>query len=209
MPAACPKCAHPTPDGNPVACANCGVVFAKIAAANHAILQANAKPRRRFGALHIILLTAIAVVAGIIAMALHQQAPTTRVDQPGQKAAIADRKQASEAGSETQRALNEMTAMLRKWDDASTLAGMTPRAGLATQISALQGIRRDMQAMVVPPCADESKSLAVESMQTAINGYMLFMASTRDEYEAKALIHKSATLMQQSNEAGEACNKTY
>lgn len=209
MTAACPKCAHPKPEGNPTTCPSCGVVFAKLATAQHAMPQMYAKPRRRFGLLHVILIALFLAGSGIATWVLIKHQPAARIDHPDQRAAIANRKQTDNKRSETQQALNDMTAILRKWEDASALAGATSRMSLATPVASLQAIRREMQSLIVPPCADESKALAVQSMETAISGFMAFMSSAGDDYQAKTLMHRSAVLMQQSNEAGEACNKTY
>lgn len=211
MSTACPKCATPKPD-DATACQNCGVIFAKLASARVADVSLYAPNKPRFGAFHAFILAVVLCVAGtaswhFIKKTAAGKAAVAQAAHAKQNDALTDRKRAEAQRSEANKALNNLTSILRKWDDAAKLADITSRNALATPVASLQAIRREAQDLIVPPCADETKRLAVQAMDSSINGFMLFMQSADAKYEAGKLINESATLLQKSNDASDACNR--
>lgn len=72
-------------------------------------------------------------------------------------------------------ALTQIQSVAREWDDANKLAGQTPRASLAQQISTLQAVRRKVQDIAVPDCATAMKQALVASMDASIDAYVAFL----------------------------------
>jgi hypothetical protein len=68
----------------------------------------------------------------------------------------------------------------QKWEDATKLAGSTPRAALASQINTLQEIRREVQAVDVPECSQVVKDNLVASMDSGIDAYLAFLGQKKD-----------------------------
>ena len=68
----------------------------------------------------------------------------------------------------------------REWDDANKVAGQTPRSALAVQIAALQAVRRKVQDVQVPDCANAAKTALVQSMDASIDGYVAFLGQKSD-----------------------------
>lgn len=77
-------------------------------------------------------------------------------------------------------ALAQVQSAAREWDDANKLAGQTPRASLAVQIAALQAVRRKVQDITVPACANAMKSALIASMDASIEGYVAFLGQKSD-----------------------------
>lgn len=76
--------------------------------------------------------------------------------------------------------LAEIQPLAREWDDASALAGQTPRSALAQQIESLQAVRRKAQDVQAPDCAAAVKTALVESMEATITGYIAFLGQKPD-----------------------------
>lgn len=78
------------------------------------------------------------------------------------------------------KALDLLNAVARRWDDALHLADSTPRIQLATQISNLQQIRRDVEDQDWPECAQGAQRALVKAMNAAIDGFIAFMTDKPD-----------------------------
>jgi hypothetical protein len=84
--------------------------------------------------------------------------------------------------------------LAQRWTDATTLAGNTPRASLAPQISELQAIRREVQALAVPSCAEPTRESLVAAMDSTIQAYLDFLAQ-KPESEVTAGFEAAAAHM--------------
>ena len=73
-----------------------------------------------------------------------------------------------------------MKPLLQKWDDAITLANQTPRMQLAAQIQNLQSIRREVAAVEVQSCLQDTHAILLRAMDLQINGFLSFLAQDPD-----------------------------
>lgn len=78
-------------------------------------------------------------------------------------------------------ALGRLRTHAQRFDDANRVANSAPRISLAQPIAVLQGIRRDVEAVVVPSCLDGSKGALLSAMDEYIGGYLVFMARGDDD----------------------------
>jgi xanthine dehydrogenase iron-sulfur cluster and FAD-binding subunit A len=76
--------------------------------------------------------------------------------------------------------LEQIQPLAREWDDATKLAGSTPRASLSAQIGSLQGIRRRAQELTAPACAKPAQDKLIASMDTTIQTFLDFLAQKPD-----------------------------
>jgi hypothetical protein len=76
--------------------------------------------------------------------------------------------------------LGQIQTIARSWDDATALAGQTPRASLSAQIDKLQAIRRQTQALEPPECAQAAQTHLVASMDASIQAYIDFLGQKTD-----------------------------
>lgn len=70
--------------------------------------------------------------------------------------------------------------LAKQWDDAVALANQTPRASLAPQISALQSIERETEALTVDECLKDTHAELVSSMTSTIDGFLAFLGQEPD-----------------------------
>ena len=73
-----------------------------------------------------------------------------------------------------------LQGLLQEWQDASTLAGTTPRVSLAPQVATLQGIRRKVQALEPPACGKDARDSLVIAMDAGIDAYTAFLGQSSD-----------------------------
>ena len=107
-----------------------------------------------------------------------------------------------------QASLKAVDDMLTKWDDAIGVAQVTSRINLATPVTNLQTIKRDTEALIVPPCLNEGKNKLLEAMKTEIEGYMAFMSSADvGKHIAAAATAKSKELIEAYKAERAACPK--
>jgi hypothetical protein len=97
----------------------------------------------------------------------------------------------TEDGKKVSDKLNQFAT---EWDDTLKLASSTSRIALATPVSQLQRIRRDLQAQTWPDCAQTAKGLLVGSMDATIDGNLAFMAQKPD-FVADADLKKGSELL--------------
>jgi hypothetical protein len=75
---------------------------------------------------------------------------------------------------------SEVTNLIKEWDDAETVAGSTSRIALSPAVSELQRIRREVDNLELPDCAEYAQYYLVTYMDTVIEAYLLFMADAPD-----------------------------
>lgn len=74
----------------------------------------------------------------------------------------------------------DMNKLLTTWDDASKLANSTPRNALAPQISVLQDLHRQANALEVPTCLENAKSYLALGMDKTVNAFLDFLGQKPD-----------------------------
>ncbi len=78
--------------------------------------------------------------------------------------------------------------VLAKWDDAVKIVGSTSRVALAPQISALQTIKREADALKPGACVEPTHALILQSMNATIDGYLAFSAQKSDAEVQRFLV---------------------
>lgn len=74
--------------------------------------------------------------------------------------------------------LGAVDALMARWDDAAQVAGSTARVSLSGPVAQLQAIRRETQALVVPPCLERGKAEMIKGMEAKIDGVLGFMSGS-------------------------------
>jgi hypothetical protein len=87
------------------------------------------------------------------------------------------------------KAVAALASIEARWNDAAVLADSTSRIALAQPIQALQAIKREAEALIVPPCLEGPKRLEVEAMAKTIEGFLFFM---RDSNIGKTIAQGNA-----------------
>ena len=77
--------------------------------------------------------------------------------------------------------LLELDDIERRWTDALDLADNTSRINLNEPISQLQAIRRDLEKLDAPECAQEAQSFLYIHMEYVIDGFFMFATQEDDE----------------------------
>lgn len=73
-------------------------------------------------------------------------------------------------------------ALNKRWADAVTLAGSTPRIALGPVVADMQAIQRETAALTVPECVGNLNELLMQSMDPITTGVLLFMQGADSEY---------------------------
>lgn len=82
-----------------------------------------------------------------------------------------------------------------RWKDGKKVANMTGRIGLASPVSALQSLRREAEALIVPDCLKHGKASMLEAMTLEVDGFLAFMGDTNfGKYVAQANADKAEKL---------------
>jgi hypothetical protein len=95
--------------------------------------------------------------------------------------------------------LNKISNLWTEFSDTEKLAGSTPRVSLASPISILQSIKRELDKIEVPFCLGNSKDYISKGMEFVVQAYLDFMAQKPDKQikdgftNASNLYEKAAT----------------
>ncbi|MFH0938623.1 MAG: hypothetical protein V1899_05005 [Planctomycetota bacterium] len=73
--------------------------------------------------------------------------------------------------------LQKVKPLSQRFNDATALAGSTPRINLSQLISQMQSARREMQNISPPDYARVLHSTTIRAMDAIIDSFMLFMAN--------------------------------
>ena len=104
---------------------------------------------------------------------------------------LAHRLEIEKNKSESLQALDAVSKLVKRWDDASLLASSTARITLNGPISQLQAIRRESTDVIVPACISHHKELLIKSMDLTLDGYIAFMQDKDiGQYLAQSLSKK-------------------
>lgn len=89
-------------------------------------------------------------------------------------------------------------ALSRRWLDAYTLAGSTPRIALPPVIANMQAIRREMEAIALPQCLAQAKRFRIAAMDRQLAEFTAFLSMTETQAgnleRASALVQSAATV---------------
>ncbi|HCH26973.1 MULTISPECIES: hypothetical protein [Psychrobacter] len=88
----------------------------------------------------------------------------------------------------------KLDEIMRRWSDASIVAGSTARIALSPAVKDLQSIRREAEKLIVTPCLTRAQANMLVGMDAEILGYIKFMGDAKaditkdmiDKYEAHA-----------------------
>jgi hypothetical protein len=105
---------------------------------------------------------------------------------------------------EYQKAREQISVLIGKWDDTARIAGRTPRIALANPVSDLQKIKQEVQAVIVPECLKYPRNQLVSGMNMVIEGYLSFMAQETDSKIGNNL-SSGIRLMKEYENAASAC----
>lgn len=86
-------------------------------------------------------------------------------------------------------ALKRADETMLRWEDAVRIADSTSRGALSGPLAQLQSVRRDAQALTVPPCLLQGKTDLVKGMDLIIDGYLAFLVN-RDKLGSVMAIAK-------------------
>ena len=67
-------------------------------------------------------------------------------------------------------------ALSRRWLDAYTLAGSTPRIALPPVIANMQALRREMEALALPQCLAQAKRFRIAAMDRQLSEFTNFLS---------------------------------
>jgi hypothetical protein len=96
-------------------------------------------------------------------------------------------------------AIEEADGIYARFRDATDLAGSTPRMSLAPMIADMQAIRRDAEAMEMPPCLQDMHKAMIASMNGGIDALQSFLADEDDDVTT-ALLDVATELAAKYNE---------
>ncbi len=74
--------------------------------------------------------------------------------------------------------VDQLNAIENRWDDAHKLASSTARIALATPISELQNVKRDLERLEVSECLTPAKEALSSYMNSNIANFLSFMANS-------------------------------
>jgi hypothetical protein len=88
----------------------------------------------------------------------------------------------------------KVNALMREFDDYSTLASNTPQAQLVTVIPELQRVLREAEDQIIPTCLTNLKKLQIEHMQIVVQTLLAFMGNSINTELVNAGIARSREL---------------
>lgn len=109
-----------------------------------------------------------------VAQAQAQATEAHRKDQE-RKALEARQAQAQQQQDALAASYKALDQAVGRWDDAVRVAGATGRIALAGPVATLQAIHRETGQIAVPPCLDQGKAALVKSMESTVDGFVIFM----------------------------------
>jgi hypothetical protein len=93
---------------------------------------------------------------------------------------------------------NKVHLVLRKWEDAIKLAGMTSRISLPQPLSQMQAIRREMEDLKSNDCLNKATKTMADGMNEAIFAFEMFIKfpsnSSASETTSKYLTNSNANI---------------
>lgn len=82
---------------------------------------------------------------------------------------------------------DDLAIVVKRWDDGLLLAGSTPRMSLPDRVAELQKIKQDTELLLLPLCLEQQKKILVRSMESSINGLIIFLHNRSNAGEMLSL----------------------
>lgn len=82
----------------------------------------------------------------------------------------------------------EINRAVLEWTDAATVAASTSRIALSQPVSKMQEIKRNLSSKKYNGCAESTRLLYVDAMDTNVNAYLEFMKGKEYEFNAMNLM---------------------
>lgn len=101
-----------------------------------------------------------------------------------QKAAVDEAFQKQRARESRQQYVDLLQAGIKRWEDGVSEAGLTPRSGLAPQITKLQAIRTDVGGIDVDDCTGAARATLQLSMANALEALAMFQKEKGESGDA-------------------------
>lgn len=98
-----------------------------------------------------------------------------------------------------------LNKMIVEWSDASTVATSTARIALSQPVSRLQEIKRNLSEQKYQGCAESTRLLYLDAMNTSINSYLAFMKGKEYELEAMSLTVDYVAQLKQAESEKQSC----
>lgn len=138
----------------------------------------------------ILMLTVVAVAGSVYwkvqkdaAKALQQQQQheevkkNTEIERAQQELkALQLQIEASKATNALQTTLKAADDLYAKWEDAKKVAELTSRINLGAPVAAMQTLKREADALLVPDCLKAGKTALLDGMKLEIDGFLAFMS---------------------------------
>ena len=104
-------------------------------------------------------------------------------------------------------ALKAVDDLAIKWRDATQVAGATSRIALSGPVSTLQALKREAQALTVPPCLDQGIAALRKSMDLTLEGYIVFMTEKGEfgKLRAGSLLNQGADEFKAFSDGRSSC----
>lgn len=123
-----------------------------------------------------------------------KQAEEARVS--AERKALEEQIAASKVKDVLRTSLKAADDLYARWKDGKKVANLTSRIGLAGPVAALQALRRDADALIVPDCLKNGKASLLDAMALEIDGFLAFMGdTTMGKYVAQANADKAEKLL--------------
>ena len=81
----------------------------------------------------------------------------------------------------------ELNKILLEWGDAATVAGSTSRIALSQPVAKMQEIKRNLSNKKYQGCAESTRLLYVDAMNTNVDSYLEFMKGKEYEQDSFSL----------------------
>lgn len=82
----------------------------------------------------------------------------------------------------------EINGIVLEWTDAAIVAGSTSRIALSQPVSKMQEIKRNLSGKKYGGCAESTRLLYINAMDTNVNAYLEFMKGKEYEFNAMSLM---------------------
>ncbi len=104
------------------------------------------------------------------------------------------------ATDKVQASSKQLLNLINQWQDAYNIARSTSRIGLAAPVQSLQALRREVEALEVPPCLTAARGYLVQHMNRIVDGFLSFMAQQDDAVVQAKFDQADAALTQYTDE---------
>lgn len=127
--------------------------------------------------------------------------------QDHEKLALEEKLQKERDKSAYDKSVASLRAINDKWADAFRLTASTARMSLPPQIASLQAIKREAEALILPPCLESARSRMTAGMDLVIEGFMTFLGDTKyGDVRSGPFFDGAKKAFEEYNEQSAACS---